>query len=129
MNIPTISFRGTTAPDYHPSILFHSYRGMVTDNDNIFTPLIPAILKYYRGQFVYLMAQEVRNLLGHINLSVEMLESLIEDNDLKMYLDVITRNSIRINNVVNKFITYQQAATSAHFNLEMIRNTFSKTIL
>jgi signal transduction histidine kinase len=109
MNTPTSSLRDRTAPDYHPSIIFHSYRNRVTDNNNIFTPPMPAISKNHSGQFVYPLAQEVRISLGHISLSVEMLESLIEDNDLKIYLGVIARNSIRMNDLINNFLTYQQA--------------------
>jgi nitrogen-specific signal transduction histidine kinase len=105
MNTQTIFCRDKTAPDHHPSVIFLSYKNMVTDKDNIFAPLMPAILKDYPRLFVYLLVQEIRNPLGHINLSVQMLESLIEDNDLKMYLDIITRNSIRMNNLINNFIT------------------------
>jgi signal transduction histidine kinase len=105
MNTRSISLRDKAAPDYHPSFIFLSYRNIVADNKDIFTPLKPVILKDDPSQLVCLLAQEIRNPLGHINLSVQMLESLIEDNDLKMYLDVITRNSIRINNLINKFIS------------------------
>jgi signal transduction histidine kinase len=108
MNTSSISFNDKTAPDYHPSIIFLSYKDMVTDKDDIFTPLMPATLKDYPSQFVYLLVHQIRNPLAHINLAVEMLESLIEDNDLKIYLDVIARNSIRMNALMNKFITDQQ---------------------
>jgi nitrogen-specific signal transduction histidine kinase len=107
MNTRTISFRDKTAPDYHPSIIFHSYRNMVIDNNNIFTPRMPEV-KDQPGQVAYVLAREVRNLLGHINLSVEMLEFLIDDNDLKMYLDVIMRSSIRMNDLINKFLESHQ---------------------
>ena|SRR5690349_8003624 len=108
MNPLTISIRDKTTPDYHPSFTFHSFINKAKNNNNIYTPLKSPVLKDYPGQFVYQVALEVRNPLGNINLSVEMLESLIKDKDLNMYLDVIKRNSVRMNNLINKFLTYQE---------------------
>lgn len=107
MKLPTISFK--TAPDCQPTVKFHSYIKRARDN-NDFLPRVAVILKDRPGQVAYALAQEIRNPLGHINLSVEMLESIVEDNDLKMYLEVIMRNSIRIENLMHEFLLVSQLA-------------------
>lgn len=108
MTTPIITSKDKTLPPYQPSIIFHSYINTDTDNNNIYLPRMPVVLKDHSGQFVYVLAQEIRNLLGHINLSVEMLEPLLADNDTKMYLGVIVRSSERINNLINVFLTKQE---------------------
>jgi len=62
----------------------------------------------YPGQFTSALVHEVRNPLNNINLSVEMLGFAIKDDDLTMYLDVIKRSSVRISNLINELLTYQQ---------------------
>jgi hypothetical protein len=108
MNSPIITSKDKILSAYQPSIIFHSYINTDKDNNNIYPPRMPVILKDHSGQFAYVLAQEVRNLLGHINLSVEMLEPLLEDNDTKTYLGVIMRSSERINNLMNVFLTKQE---------------------
>lgn len=60
-------------------------------------------------QFISVLAHEVRNPLTNINLSIKMLESMVHDQNLKPYLDIITRSSVRINGLMNELIKYQQA--------------------
>jgi signal transduction histidine kinase len=103
MKLPILSFKDKATPDYQPSIEFHSFIKTARDNNN-YSPRIAVILKDHPGQVAYALVQEILNPLGHINLSVEMLQSIIKDNDLKMYLDVIMRNSIRINNTLQEFL-------------------------
>jgi len=89
MNTPIISFNAKLAPDF-----------------NSYSPLLPARLKNNTSQVAYMLAQEIRNPVGHINLSVDMLESMVVDNDLKMYLAIIKRNSTRISHLINEFLKY-----------------------
>jgi signal transduction histidine kinase len=103
MKSPIIAFIGYAEPVYHPFLLNTN-----TDNANLYITRAAETLNNQTGQFVFTLAQELRNPLGHISLSVEMLEFIIEDNDLKMYLEVIKRNSIRINDLINEFLIYQQ---------------------
>jgi signal transduction histidine kinase len=103
MKLPTVSFSDKITPDYKPSALLPSYRNKSTDNNN-YSSRMAVMLKGDPGQGANTLAQEMRNPLGHINLSVEMLESLIENNDLKMYLDIIKRNAIRIDNLLHEFL-------------------------
>lgn len=61
------------------------------------------------GQFTAALAHEVRNPLANINLSVEMLQTLVLDEEMKLYLDIIMRSSGRINALVRELLEYQQA--------------------
>lgn len=108
MKLPTISFN---KKDYQPAIRFHSFIKKPRDN-NSFLPHVAVIVKDRPGQVAYALTQEIRNPLGHINLSVEMLQSIVKDNDLKMYLDVIMRNSIRIENLMHEFLLISHGANA-----------------
>jgi signal transduction histidine kinase len=66
------------------------------------------------SQFAAILIHEVRNPLTSINLSIEMLESVITDNDLKIYLGIIKRNSVKINNLITEIIKCQ------HTGIEVI---------
>jgi signal transduction histidine kinase len=50
--------------------------------------------------FASVLAHELRNPLTNINLSIQMLRSKIKDQDLEVFLDIILRSSIRINELV-----------------------------
>jgi signal transduction histidine kinase len=67
------------------------------------------ISKKRPGQFASALAHEVRNPLSNINLAVEMLKSLVSNDDQKIYLDIIKRGAGRINNLVTDFLTSFQA--------------------
>lgn len=56
------------------------------------------------------LAHEVRNPLTNINLSVEQLEEDITDANYTPYLDIIKRNSKRINNLVTELIENSKPA-------------------
>jgi signal transduction histidine kinase len=56
------------------------------------------------GGFTATLAHEVRNPLDTINLSLQLITPDIEDDDLKMYVDIIKRSTERINNLVNEMI-------------------------
>jgi len=58
-------------------------------------------------QLMLALAHEVRNPLTNINLSVKLLDSAIKDEELRAYLDIITRSSIRINNLIKEFLNEQ----------------------
>lgn len=64
----------------------------------------------YRQMFLA-VAHEVRNPLTNINLAVEMLVSDLKDADLNVYLEIISRSSIRINDMLNRLLSYDDEIT------------------
>ena len=87
----TISSNGKIVPDYQPS--FKSDSCIDT-------------AKYLNNHLT--LTQQVRNPLTCIYLAVELLESSIDVNDRKIYMDIIKRGSLRINNLVNQLVKYHQ---------------------
>ena len=59
-------------------------------------------------QFTLAIAHEIRNPLTNIQLSVEMLQSIIEDDKLKIFLDIIRRSTTRINDLIVELLKYNQ---------------------
>ncbi len=68
----------------------------------------PKVIQGMISQIASVMAHEVRNPLTNINLSIEMLEPALKDNELKIYLGIIKRSSIRINDLLNELLKYQE---------------------
>lgn len=56
------------------------------------------------------LAHELRNPLTNIHLSTEMLESTIQEEEQKSYLDIINRSSNRINLLITDLLTYLQTS-------------------
>jgi signal transduction histidine kinase len=74
-------------------------------------------LRAQPSRFASALAHEVRNPLTNINLSIDMLNSAITDNELKIYLDIIFRSSMRINHLINELLHCQEieeSETSKH---------------
>lgn len=69
----------------------------------------PVIVEKHPGLFAPALAHEVRNPLSNINLAVEMLQSMVSNEEQKLYLDIITRASGRIDHLINDLLIYQQA--------------------
>lgn len=72
------------------------------------TKILPAIWKKPSVRVAAVLAHEIRNPLTNINLSINMLESAIQNSELKKYLDIIMRSSARINDLVNELLEYKQ---------------------
>jgi PAS domain S-box-containing protein len=56
------------------------------------------------GRLVTTLAHEVRNPLTNINLSLEVLETEVTDEEQITYLDIIKRNVNRINTLINELL-------------------------
>lgn len=61
------------------------------------------------AKFISTLVHEIRNPLTNISLSVELLGSVITDDNLKTYLDIISRNTARINDLVKQLLKPQVA--------------------
>jgi len=57
------------------------------------------------GQHASVLVHEMRDPLSNINLAVEMLQSMIKEDDQLIYLDIILRGSVRINDMVIELLT------------------------
>jgi signal transduction histidine kinase len=76
---------------------------------NTVSPFIPSkIVQKQATQFAAALAHEVRNPLSNINLAVEMLKSLINNDEHKIYLDIIMRGAARINDLVTDLLISTQ---------------------
>lgn len=56
------------------------------------------------GRLVRTLAHEVRNPLSNIQMSVEQLESVAADEENKVFLEIIQRNSKRINDLITELL-------------------------
>jgi len=79
------------------------------------------VVKKQPGQFAAVLAHEVRNTLTNINLSVELLSTSVHANELKIYQDIIRRNVLRINNLIEDLLRYQSADESQDENHSVIK--------
>lgn len=77
--------------------------------------------KEHHDRIISALAHEVRNPLANINLSVEMLEAATEDGDRKVYQDIIMRNTLRINNLIEGLLRYQPTDISKTENYSVYR--------
>ena len=68
------------------------------------------VLRNRPSQFASALAHEVRNPLTNIKLSIEMLNSVVKDHNLKIYIDIIMRSSKRIDDLINELLTTQQVS-------------------
>ncbi len=57
------------------------------------------------------LAREVRNPLTCIDLSMDMLNSAVTDTERKVYMEMITRSSKRINQLIKELLECQEAGT------------------
>ncbi len=63
------------------------------------------------GRIVRMIAHEIRNPLTNINLSLEQLEAELPVNmDLKMYFDIVKRNSDRIGSLITELLNSSKPA-------------------
>jgi hypothetical protein len=50
--------------------------------------------------------EEARIPLGHISLSLEMIADICKQDELELYLTVIDRSSVRVNDILDEFMAY-----------------------
>lgn len=67
------------------------------------------------GRLVRTLAHEVRNPLNNINLSIEQLMQQANDDDSRLYLDIVQRNGKRIGDLITELLN--SARISSQINL------------
>jgi PAS domain S-box-containing protein len=70
------------------------------------------------GRLVRTLAHEVRNPLNNINLSIEQLIQQANDDDSKLYLDIVQRNGKRIGDLITELLN--SARLSSQISLQRI---------
>ena len=92
------------------TITHHFARSGRHPSTNLIKSLISSkIVQQHPVPFASALAHEVRNPLTNINLAVEMLQSTLMDSEQKMYLDIIMRGSVRIDDLVTDLLVTSQA--------------------
>jgi PAS domain S-box-containing protein len=71
------------------------------------------------GRLVRTLAHEVRNPLTNIHLSVEQLESEVEDEDNKLFLGIIKRNSQRISDLITELLNNSKPSELAFSKISL----------
>ncbi|MBB6001993.1 hybrid sensor histidine kinase/response regulator [Arcicella rosea] len=83
------------------------------------------------GRLVRTLAHEVRNPLTNINLSIEQMEVDFEDEDAKFFIDIIRRNSQRINDLITELLNTSRPSevTFSRYTLkEILDSTIEQAI-
>ena len=72
---------------------------------NLFSTLVPVKSTQQKPGPMASLAHEIRNPLSTINLSAEMLKSIVTTDEEKMFLEMIIRGSMRINAILTDLHT------------------------
>lgn len=85
----------------------HYYQGIIHDITNLKKAEKATLRMEKRGvadRLVHVLAHEVRNPLNNINLSLEQLSPELQDTDSQIYVDIISRNSKRIEHLITELL-------------------------
>lgn len=77
------------------------------------------------------LAHEVRNPLTNIHLSLDQLEPELVDEDLKLFTDIIRRNSLRINTLITELLESfksQETVLTSTSIIELIEKALNESI-
>ena len=72
----------------------------------------PVVVEKNWVAFAPALAHEVRNPLSNINLAVDMLRSVIQDEEQRLFLDIIQRASVRVNELLTDLLDHHRQAVS-----------------
>ncbi|PWK25162.1 PAS domain S-box-containing protein [Arcicella aurantiaca] len=83
------------------------------------------------GRLVRTLAHEVRNPLTNINLSLDQMGEDFEDEDAQFFMDIIRRNSQRINDLITELLNTSKPSEvifSRHDLTEVLETTIEQAI-
>lgn len=89
------------------------YQGIIHDITSLKKAEKATLRMEKRGvadRLVHVLAHEVRNPLNNINLSLEQLMPEMENTESKVYVDIIHRNSKRIEGLINELLSTSRPA-------------------
>jgi signal transduction histidine kinase len=75
------------------------------------------------GRLVRIIAHEVRNPLNNITLSVEQMQQDIKDEQMQLYMNIISRNGKRINDLISELLN-----TSRPSEITLVKQTFQNIL-
>jgi PAS domain S-box-containing protein len=80
------------------------------------------------GRLVRTLAHEVRNPLNNINLSVEQLAPTTKEDDGKLYIDIIQRNSKRIGDLITELLNSSRLSSQMSLQKSTLQAALDKAI-
>lgn len=89
------------------------YQGIIHDITNLKKAEKATLRMEKRGvadRLVHVLAHEVRNPLNNINLSLEQLKPELENTESQIYMDILTRNSKRIADLITELLSSSRPA-------------------
>jgi len=89
------------------------FQGIIHDITNLKKAEKATLRMEKRGvadRLVHVLAHEVRNPLNNINLSLEQLSPELENSESQIYVDIISRNSKRIEDLITELLSSSRPA-------------------
>jgi len=80
------------------------------------------------GRLVRTLAHEVRNPLNNINLSIEQLQQQTNDEDLKLYLEIVQRNGKRIGDLITELLNSSRLSSQVALQKASLQSVTDKAI-
>jgi len=80
------------------------------------------------GRLVRTLAHEVRNPLNNINLSLEQLLPQVVEEDSKLYLDIIQRNSKRIGDLITELLNSSRLSSQVKLEKVSLQSVLDNAI-
>ncbi|HSU50510.1 MAG TPA: ATP-binding protein [Segetibacter sp.] len=80
------------------------------------------------GRLVRTLAHEVRNPLNNINLSIEQLIQQANDEDSKLYLDIVQRNGKRIGDLITELLNSARLSSQISLHKVSLQSTMDGAI-
>ena len=80
------------------------------------------------GRLVRTLAHEVRNPLNNINLSIEQLLQQTNDEDTRMYLEIVQRNGKRISDLITELLNSSRLSSQIHLEKTALQSVMDTAV-